>query len=125
MIHMLVFLIHIYDLLLRFPLSVPVVTIQLVTIVKSAYHYTMIHHGGMALVRATKAALIVSTDPMLITLCTSFLIECNCSNKSDACFYDADRSGGVCVNCTDNASGMNCQGCAIGYYNNGGSCTGK
>lgn len=49
--------------------------------------------------------------------------KCNCSNKSDACFYDADRSGGVCVNCTDNASGMNCQGCAIGYYNNGGSCT--
>ena len=124
-INMLVSSIHIYNILFRFPPSVPVVTIQLVLTVKSAYHCTMIHHGGMALVKYTEAALTVRTDPITTTLCTSLLIECNCSNNSDACLYDPDRRGGVCVNCTDNTSGTNCQDCATGYYNNGQSCTGK
>ncbi|KAG1934305.1 laminin subunit alpha-1 [Pimephales promelas] len=56
--------------------------------------------------------------------------KCNCHNKADDCFYNqtvADlrlslntqgrfAGGGVCVNCSQNTAGVNCQTCADGYY---------
>ncbi|XP_056099529.1 laminin subunit alpha-1 [Rhinichthys klamathensis goyatoka] len=56
--------------------------------------------------------------------------KCNCHNKADDCFYNqtvADLrlslntqgrfvGGGVCVNCSQNTAGVNCQTCADGYY---------
>ncbi|XP_016309544.1 laminin subunit alpha-1-like, partial [Sinocyclocheilus anshuiensis] len=56
--------------------------------------------------------------------------ECNCHNKAVDCYYNqtvADLrlsvntlglfvGGGVCVNCSQNTAGVNCQTCADGYY---------
>ncbi|XDV48183.1 hypothetical protein PO909_017644 [Leuciscus waleckii] len=56
--------------------------------------------------------------------------KCNCHNKADDCYYNQtvadlrlslntqDRfvGGGVCVNCSQNTAGVNCQTCADGYY---------
>ncbi|XP_067290870.1 laminin subunit alpha-1 [Pseudorasbora parva] len=56
--------------------------------------------------------------------------KCNCHNKADDCYYNqtvADLrlslntqgrfvGGGVCVNCSQNTAGVNCQTCADGYY---------
>ncbi|KAM4771006.1 laminin subunit alpha-2 [Rhinophrynus dorsalis] len=55
---------------------------------------------------------------------------CNCHWKSDECYYDqqvADKKlslnihgkylgGGVCVNCTSNTAGINCETCVDRYY---------
>ncbi|XP_052398153.1 laminin subunit alpha-1 isoform X2 [Carassius gibelio] len=56
--------------------------------------------------------------------------KCNCHNKAEDCYYNqtvADlrlslnthgrrEGGGVCVNCSQNTAGVNCQTCADGYY---------
>uniref|UniRef100_A0A9J7YT73 Laminin, alpha 1 n=1 Tax=Cyprinus carpio carpio TaxID=630221 RepID=A0A9J7YT73_CYPCA len=56
--------------------------------------------------------------------------KCNCHNKAENCYYNqtvADLrlsvnthgqlvGGGVCVNCSQNTAGVNCQTCADGYY---------
>uniref|UniRef100_A0A8C5PK68 Laminin subunit alpha-1 n=1 Tax=Leptobrachium leishanense TaxID=445787 RepID=A0A8C5PK68_9ANUR len=56
--------------------------------------------------------------------------KCNCHNKAEDCYYDqevADRKmslnvheeyigGGVCINCTQFTSGINCETCIDGYY---------
>uniref|UniRef100_A0A671NY82 Uncharacterized protein n=1 Tax=Sinocyclocheilus anshuiensis TaxID=1608454 RepID=A0A671NY82_9TELE len=56
--------------------------------------------------------------------------KCNCHNKAEDCYYNqtvADLrlsvntlgqfvGGGVCVNCSQNTAGVNCQTCADGYY---------
>ncbi|XP_035384872.1 laminin subunit alpha-2-like isoform X4 [Electrophorus electricus] len=56
--------------------------------------------------------------------------KCNCHGKSEECYYNqtvADgklslningvyEGGGVCVACSDNTAGINCQSCAAGYY---------
>ncbi|XP_078073116.1 laminin subunit alpha-1 [Mustelus asterias] len=56
--------------------------------------------------------------------------KCNCHDKTEDCYYDqtvADRSlslntrgqyigGGVCVNCTNNTAGINCETCTDGFY---------
>uniref|UniRef100_A0A673N9U6 Laminin N-terminal domain-containing protein n=1 Tax=Sinocyclocheilus rhinocerous TaxID=307959 RepID=A0A673N9U6_9TELE len=56
--------------------------------------------------------------------------KCNCHNKAVDCYYNqtvADLrlsvntlglfvGGGVCVNCSQNTAGVNCQTCADGYY---------
>ncbi|NWI99033.1 LAMA1 protein, partial [Crypturellus undulatus] len=58
--------------------------------------------------------------------------ECNCHNKAEDCYYDQSiedqkRSinihgeyigGGVCLNCTQHTTGINCEICANGYYGN-------
>ncbi|XP_069463573.1 laminin subunit alpha-2 isoform X3 [Ambystoma mexicanum] len=55
---------------------------------------------------------------------------CNCHGKSQECYYDqqtADRKlsldihgkyvgGGVCINCTSNTAGVNCETCIDGYF---------
>ncbi|XP_053314949.1 laminin subunit alpha-2 isoform X2 [Spea bombifrons] len=55
---------------------------------------------------------------------------CNCHWKAEECYYDqeiADRhlslnihgkyiGGGVCLNCTENTAGINCETCADGFY---------
>ncbi|XP_016098672.1 laminin subunit alpha-1 [Sinocyclocheilus grahami] len=56
--------------------------------------------------------------------------KCNCHNKAEDCYYNqtvADLrlsvntlglfvGGGVCVTCSQNTAGVNCQTCADGYY---------
>uniref|UniRef100_A0A674JA14 Laminin subunit alpha-1 n=1 Tax=Terrapene triunguis TaxID=2587831 RepID=A0A674JA14_9SAUR len=56
--------------------------------------------------------------------------KCNCHNKAEDCYYhqgvaDENRSinihgqfigGGVCINCTQHTTGINCEICADGYY---------
>ncbi|EMP33411.1 Laminin subunit alpha-1 [Chelonia mydas] len=56
--------------------------------------------------------------------------KCNCHNKAEDCYYNQDvadqnRSinihgqfigGGVCINCTQHTTGINCEICADGYY---------
>lgn len=56
--------------------------------------------------------------------------ECNCHNKAEDCYYnqsiaDQKRSmdihgqyigGGVCLNCTQHTTGINCEMCADGYF---------
>ncbi|KAI1897462.1 hypothetical protein AGOR_G00083530 [Albula goreensis] len=56
--------------------------------------------------------------------------KCNCHGKSEECYYNqtiAERKqslnidgkyegGGVCLGCTRNTAGINCQTCAEGYY---------
>nr|XP_014348008.1 PREDICTED: laminin subunit alpha-2 isoform X3 [Latimeria chalumnae] len=56
--------------------------------------------------------------------------RCNCHGKSLECYYDqnvADRNqslnihgeyigGGVCINCTNNTAGINCETCIDEYY---------
>ncbi|XP_048872059.1 laminin subunit alpha-1-like isoform X2 [Brienomyrus brachyistius] len=56
--------------------------------------------------------------------------RCNCHNKSDDCFYSrtvaelelslnshGQRSGGgVCVSCSQNTAGVNCESCADGFF---------
>ncbi|XP_053142140.1 laminin subunit alpha-2 isoform X3 [Hemicordylus capensis] len=55
---------------------------------------------------------------------------CNCHGKAEECYYNqtvADRKqslnihgeyigGGVCINCTQNTAGINCETCIDGYY---------
>ncbi|KAM6465703.1 laminin subunit alpha-2 isoform 2-T2 [Liasis olivaceus] len=55
---------------------------------------------------------------------------CNCHGKAEECYYDqtvADRKqslnihgeytgGGVCINCTQNTAGINCETCIDGYF---------
>ncbi|NXJ33392.1 LAMA1 protein, partial [Ciconia maguari] len=55
---------------------------------------------------------------------------CNCHNKAEDCYYnqsiaDQKRSmdihgqyigGGVCLNCTQHTTGINCEMCADGYF---------
>ncbi len=59
-----------------------------------------------------------------------YLPECNCQDKSEDCYYnqtvaDAKLSlnihgeyegGGVCLGCSENTGGINCQSCVDGYY---------
>uniref|UniRef100_A0A663M6X7 Laminin subunit alpha-1 n=1 Tax=Athene cunicularia TaxID=194338 RepID=A0A663M6X7_ATHCN len=56
--------------------------------------------------------------------------KCNCHNKAEDCYYnqsiaDQKRSmdihgqyigGGVCLNCTQHTTGINCEMCAAGYF---------
>uniref|UniRef100_W5M522 Laminin, alpha 1 n=1 Tax=Lepisosteus oculatus TaxID=7918 RepID=W5M522_LEPOC len=56
--------------------------------------------------------------------------KCNCHNKAEDCYYnqtvaDTRKSlnvhgqfvgGGVCVNCTQNTAGINCETCIDGYF---------
>uniref|UniRef100_A0A8B9DL87 Laminin subunit alpha-1 n=1 Tax=Anser cygnoides TaxID=8845 RepID=A0A8B9DL87_ANSCY len=56
--------------------------------------------------------------------------KCNCHNKAEDCYYnqsiaDQKRSmdihgqyigGGVCLNCTQHTTGINCEMCADGYF---------
>ncbi|MBN3307029.1 LAMA1 protein, partial [Amia calva] len=56
--------------------------------------------------------------------------KCNCHNKAEDCYYnqtvaDARMSmnihgqhvgGGVCINCTQNTAGINCETCADSYF---------
>lgn len=48
---------------------------------------------------------------------------CNCNGHSTQCVFDAAtyeqtgrRSGGICVNCTDNTAGRQCETCAEFFY---------
>ena len=64
-----------------------------------------------------------------VFLFCSFL-ECNCHNKAEDCYYnqtiaDQKRSmnihgqytgGGVCLNCSQHTTGINCEMCADGYF---------
>ncbi|KAG8133482.1 hypothetical protein E2320_011294 [Naja naja] len=56
--------------------------------------------------------------------------RCNCHSKTEDCYYDqrvADeqksinifgqfKGGGVCINCTQHTTGINCDVCSDGYY---------
>ncbi|KAG7488693.1 hypothetical protein MATL_G00037060, partial [Megalops atlanticus] len=56
--------------------------------------------------------------------------KCNCHNKAEDCYYNqtvADKKmsmntqgqfvgGGVCLNCSQNTAGVNCETCADGFY---------
>ncbi|XP_021041837.1 laminin subunit alpha-1 isoform X1 [Mus caroli] len=56
--------------------------------------------------------------------------ECNCHNKAKDCYYDSSvakerrslntagqySGGGVCVNCSQNTTGINCETCIDQYY---------
>lgn len=60
----------------------------------------------------------------------SFFSECNCHNKAEDCYYDqsiADQKrsmnihgqytgGGVCLNCTQHTTGINCEMCDDGFF---------
>ncbi|KAM4040964.1 laminin subunit alpha-2 isoform 3-T3 [Anomaloglossus baeobatrachus] len=55
---------------------------------------------------------------------------CNCHGKTGECYYDQEvanknlslningvyNGGGVCINCTENTAGINCETCIDGFY---------
>lgn len=55
---------------------------------------------------------------------------CNCHGKAEECYYDENVArrnlslnihgkyigGGVCINCTQNTAGINCETCADGFF---------
>ncbi|KAE8736883.1 hypothetical protein FOCC_FOCC017661 [Frankliniella occidentalis] len=57
-------------------------------------------------------------------------VECQCHGHARACRYDPEvaraaasldrhgayRGGGVCLNCSDHTTGVNCERCAIGWF---------
>lgn len=57
-------------------------------------------------------------------------LACNCHGKAQECYYDqmvADKKqslnihgeylgGGICINCTQNTAGINCEMCTDGYF---------
>lgn len=61
---------------------------------------------------------------------TLLSIACNCHGKTAECYYDENVAskklslnihgenigGGVCVNCSANTAGINCETCTDGYY---------
>lgn len=58
------------------------------------------------------------------------ITACNCHGKADECYYDEDVArrnlslnihgkyigGGVCINCTQNTAGINCETCIDGFF---------
>ncbi|KAG5325201.1 LAMA1 protein, partial [Pseudoatta argentina] len=56
--------------------------------------------------------------------------KCNCNGHATSCRYDQEvaerrtsmdirgkyRGGGVCVNCSEHTTGINCEKCEVGYY---------
>ncbi|XP_048508975.1 laminin subunit alpha-1 [Athalia rosae] len=56
--------------------------------------------------------------------------KCNCHGHATACRYDPEiavrgasldirdkyRGGGVCLNCTENTTGINCERCQVGFF---------
>ncbi|XP_014221917.2 laminin subunit alpha-1 [Trichogramma pretiosum] len=56
--------------------------------------------------------------------------KCNCHGHASSCRYDAEvaekrlsldsrgkyKGGGVCLNCTEHTTGINCEKCELGYY---------
>lgn len=59
---------------------------------------------------------------------------CNCHGKADECYYDENVArrnlslnihgkyigGGVCINCTQNTAGINCETCIDGFFRSKG-----
>lgn len=55
---------------------------------------------------------------------------CNCHGKAEECYYDENVArrnlslnihgkyigGGVCINCTGNTAGINCETCIDGFF---------
>lgn len=42
---------------------------------------------------------------------------CVCNDHAASCGFDLDLNSGVCINCTDNTTGIDCGTCADFYYN--------
>ena len=42
--------------------------------------------------------------------------ECNCYNHSTNCVFNPIAGFGVCLNCTDHTTGINCDTCSTGYF---------
>ena len=45
-----------------------------------------------------------------------FSTECMCNGHASDCEYVASQSSSVCLNCTDNTTGDNCDLCLPGFY---------
>lgn len=77
-----------------------------------------------------RIAFPLNLPPLLTINGSSPRSECNCHNKAEDCYYNqtvADLKismntlgqfvgGGVCLNCTQNTAGVNCETCADSFY---------
>ncbi|KAL2085445.1 hypothetical protein ACEWY4_018765 [Coilia grayii] len=97
-------------------------------IVTRRYYYSLkdISVGGMCICYGH--AQSCPLDP--VTKCFGHTLECNCHNKAEDCYYNATvaelrksinihgqySGGGVCIDCTQNTAGVNCETCADGFF---------
>lgn len=113
--------IFIYAYTCRYHQCVLVLIIPLEIIVNNVFLCIMEFHGGVALMKSIMDVLKVSA---CIFKLISLVLECNCNDHSTDCNYDTSQNMSICLNCSQQTTGPNCQYCTGGYYQQNNTCIG-